>query len=208
VATGVRNRTYYAGDLRRDLLDTALAVVVEAGPAALSLRDLARRLGVSHAAPANHFLDKRALFTALATEAHVLLGQEMAEAVANAPSGDPLARLAATGRAYLAFAREHPGHFVVMWQEDMQDRADPALATAAASTFSTLVTLAHEVRGGVLSDQDPVTVALFAWSFAHGIADLSAGGALNDLPGAQDPAARDERLVDLLLAVLRGGGTG
>ena len=65
-ATRRANPTYYGGDLRRDLLDTALELIDQEGPSAVSLRSLARRLGVSHAAPANHFPDKAALFTAIA----------------------------------------------------------------------------------------------------------------------------------------------
>jgi AcrR family transcriptional regulator len=67
------NPTYYDGDLRRDLLDTALELVAREGPSAVSLRSLARRLGVSHAAPANHFPDKASLFTAIAIEGFRLL---------------------------------------------------------------------------------------------------------------------------------------
>lgn len=205
-----RNRTYYAGDLRRDLIDTALVAVVESGPANVSLRDLARRLGVSHAAPKNHFADKRALFTALATEAHLRLARYLDDAVDAVPDRDPMRRLVAGGRAYLRFARENPGHFAVMWQEDVQDRSDADLAAASARTFGPLVALAAEVSAGgagVLAGQDPVRVALVAWAFAHGVADLSAGGALDDLPGSDDPGRRDEEMLDLVEAMFRRAAT-
>ena len=79
----------YGGDLRRDLLDAALELIAREGPSSVSLRWLARRLGVSHAAPANHFPDKAALFTAIATEGFELLGAAIT---------------GATGRAYTGFA--------------------------------------------------------------------------------------------------------
>lgn len=203
-----RNRTYYAGDLRRDLIEAALAAVVESGPANVSLRDLSRRLGVSHAAPKNHFADKKALFTTLATEAHRRLAGYIDDAVDAVPDGDPMRRLVAGGRAYLRFARENPGHFAVMWQEDVQDRSDPALVEASARTFGPLVALAAEVGGGgVLAGQDPVRVALVAWAFAHGVADLSAGGALDDLPGSDDPTRRDGEMLDLVEAMFRRAAT-
>lgn len=205
-----RNRTYYAGDLRRDLIDAALAAVVESGPANVSLRDLARRLGVSHAAPKNHFADKKALFTTLATEAHRRLAGYIDDAVDALPDGDAMRRLVAGGRAYLRFARENPGYFAVMWQEDVQDRSDPALVEASARTFGPLVGLAAEVSAGpagVLAGQDPVRVALVAWAFAHGVADLSAGGALDDLPGSADPARRDEEMLDLVESMFRRAAT-
>ncbi len=207
-ASASRNRTYYAGDLRRDLMDTALAAIVESGPANVSLRDLARRLGVSHAAPKNHFADKRALFTVLATEAHERLADSIDVAVAAVSADDPLRRLVASGRAYLRFAREYPGHFAVMWREDMQDRSDSALLDASSRTFGPLVALGSDVSAssdGALAGHDPVRVALVAWAVAHGIADLSSGGALDDLPGSDDPARRDDEILDLVETVLRGG---
>ena len=81
-----RNATYYAGDLRRDLLDAALQVVATEGPSAVNLRALARDIGVSHAAPANHFPDKTAVFTAIAQEGFELLGQAMAAAADAVPA--------------------------------------------------------------------------------------------------------------------------
>jgi AcrR family transcriptional regulator len=203
MTSGAGLRARYPGDLRGDLMAAALDAVRETGVAHVSLRDLARRLGVSHAAPKNHFPDKRALFTALATEAHEILATELGAAVAEVPADDALARLMAGGRAYLRFAREHRGHFAVMWQEDLQDRSDPALLGASARTFGLLVELAAQVSGGVLAGRDPVLVALLAWSLAHGVADLSSGGALDDVPGTPDPVARDTALLDLMTEVLR-----
>src|SRR5918995_4734728 len=95
-----RNATYYAGDLRRDLLDAALDVVATEGPSAVNLRALARQLGVSHAAPANHFADKTAVFTAIAREGFELLGQAMDHAVTAVPAEQPgRARVGASGQA-------------------------------------------------------------------------------------------------------------
>src|SRR4051794_9774768 len=95
----------YAGDLRRDLMDAALAVVAADGPAAVSLRALARQLGVSHAAPAKHFASKQALFGALAAEGFELLTSAMRGALAELPADATAAdRLAATGRGYVGFA--------------------------------------------------------------------------------------------------------
>src|SRR6478735_8486990 len=73
-------RPYHHGDLRRAILSAALDVIATEGPSALSLRDLARRAGVSHAAPAHHFKDRTGLLTAIAAEGHALLSDELAEA--------------------------------------------------------------------------------------------------------------------------------
>lgn len=93
-----RNATYYTGDLRRDLLDAALAVIATEGSAAVNLRALARQLGVSHAAPANHFADRTGIFTAIAQEGFELMGRALARAVAEVGDDQPAAaRSAATG---------------------------------------------------------------------------------------------------------------
>lgn len=197
-----RNRTYYAGDLRRELLEAAVAAVSEVGPAHVSLRDLARRVGVSHAAPKNHFADKQALFTAVAVEAHTMLELALDAAVARA-GADPVDRFAASGHGYLGFAREHPGHFAVMWREDLIDSSDPALAEASQQTFALLVDLAAAVATGPLRGRDPVQVAVTAWALAHGLADLRAAGALDDLPGADDATTRDAEVVDVMVGLLR-----
>ncbi|MGB7447508.1 MAG: TetR/AcrR family transcriptional regulator [Ornithinimicrobium sp.] len=205
-----RKRVYYAGDLRRDLLDAALVAATESGPSHVSLRDLARRLGVSHAAPKNHFADKRALFTALAAEAHQGLADSMDDAMRRADAEDPVQRLLAAGRAYLHFARQNPGYFTVMWQEDLHDRTDTALLAASERTFGSLLALAGEVttspRNGALEGQDPVAVALLAWTLVHGLADLSAGGALDDVPGPHDPHQWDEVLLGFVQGLLNGRG--
>lgn len=203
-----RNRTYYSGDLRRELIDAAVAAVSEVGPARVSLRDLARRVGVSHAAPKNHFADKKALYTAVAVEAHSMLEARL-HAEVSVAGEDPVDRFAAGGHGYLRFAREHPGHFAVMWREDLIDSSEPALAAASKGTFELLVELAAAVASGpALQGRDPVQVAVTAWALAHGLAYLRAGGALDDLPGADDAAARDAEVVDVMVALLRAAGAG
>ena len=180
MVTRQANPTYYGGDLRRDLLDAALATIAEEGPSAVSLRSLARRLGVSHAAPANHFPDKAALFTAIAVEGFTLLGQAMAGAVAelgpDAPAGQ---RFRAAGRAYTGFALAHPAHFAVMWQRDLLHQDDPALAAAGDATFELLLGGVRDLQaGGWAPGADPQAVAYLAWSVVHGLASLWLGGSL------------------------------
>ena len=178
-----RNRTYYSGDLRRDLLDAALAVVASDGPAAVNLRALARELGVSHAAPANHFVDKTAVFTAIAQEGFELLGQAMTEALAAVPAEEPgRARVGATGQAYLRFALEHRSHFEVMWRTDLCRRDEPALQTAADATFDQLLDAVRAGQAdGWATGADERSVAYLAWSAVHGLAVLWLNGPLQGL---------------------------
>jgi AcrR family transcriptional regulator len=176
----VVNPTYYGGDLRRDLLEEALALIAAEGPSAVSLRSLARRLGVSHAAPANHFPDKAALFTAIAVEGFELLTAAIEDSVRRAgPDASAAQRFGAAGRAYAGFALAHPAHFAVMWQRDLLHRDDPALVAAGDATFALLLGGVREVQAeGGAPGADPEIVAYLAWSTVHGLAALWLGGPL------------------------------
>ncbi|MCW3815324.1 TetR/AcrR family transcriptional regulator [Micromonospora sp. DR5-3] len=170
-------RAYHHGDLRRALLDAAVQAIGEAGPAALSLRDLARRAGVSHAAPAHHFGDKTGLLTALAAEGFALLADELDRA------GDDLLE---AGVAYVRFAVAHRAHFEVMFSPDLHRVDDPALVAARTRAGAAL-------RGGVATvatpSAEPERDALAAWSIVHGFATLWLAGALPASVGPDPEAA-------------------
>lgn len=168
-------RTYHHGDLRRAVLTAALAVIRTEGPAALSLRDLARRAGVSHAAPAHHFKDRTGLLTAIATEGYELF----ADALAAAPD------LRERGVRYVRFAAEHPAHFQVMFQPDLHRADDPALIAAKERATA-------ELRAGVTAlpssgGDDARLTGVAAWSLAHGFATLLLSGNLSGAVGDRDP---------------------
>src|SRR5918995_5895636 len=117
-------RPYHHGDLPRALLEAAVEAIEEVGPAALSLRDLARRAGVSHAAPAHHFGDKAGLLTAVAAQGYQLLADTLT--AARQRSADFLE----VGVAYVRFAVDHRAHFEVMFRPDLYRPDDPEVAIA------------------------------------------------------------------------------
>lgn len=199
-----RNATYYLGDLRRDLLDAALRVVEADGPSAVTLRALARELGVSHAAPANHFPDKTALFTALAVEGFELLERSMVQAVAAlGDDAGAVDRLQAAGTAYMLFATAHRAHFAVMWRNDLLHGDDPRLAAAGDATLQQLVGGVHAAQAeGWAAGADPRTVAYLAWSTIHGLAALWLGGPLQDQDDRPFEQVADS--VSVLLAAALG----
>jgi AcrR family transcriptional regulator len=174
------NPTYYDGDLRHDLLEEALELVAQEGPSAVSLRSLARRLGVSHAAPANHFPDKASLFTAIAVEGFRLLAAAIEDGARRlGPDATAGQRFRAAGHAYTSFAVCHPAHFAVMWQRDLLHQGDPELAAAGDTTFELLLEGVRDAQAeGWAPGGDPQTVALLAWSVVHGLAALWLGGSL------------------------------
>lgn len=162
--------TYHHGDLPRALLRAAAEAIADDGADGLSLRDLARRAGVSHAAPAHHFGSRRGLLAALAVEGQDLLTEALEAAL---PSG--FERVAV---AYVRFAAEHPGHFAVLHRSDLLDVDDPMLIAARSRTDQVLERGILMLSGDQRGELDLHEAKLAAWSLVQGIAALAASGAL------------------------------
>jgi AcrR family transcriptional regulator len=165
-------RPYHHGDLRAALIAAALEAITEHGAANLSLRDLARRAGVSHAAPAHHFGDKTGLLTAVAAEGYQLLAEATSAAWRRTGS------FLEAGVAYVRFAITHPAHFAVMFRPDLYRADDPALATARAQARAALEQPAGKTAEA--ASGEPGTAALAGWALMHGLATLWLTGNLAD----------------------------
>ncbi|MCX5391165.1 TetR/AcrR family transcriptional regulator [Streptomyces sp. NBC_00094] len=177
-------KTYHHGDLRQSVLAAALDVIAAEGPGALSLRDLARRAGVSHAAPAHHFKDRAGLLTAIATEGYDLL----AAALAAAPE------LRERGVRYVRFATDHPAHFQVMFQPELLRTDDPELLAAKERASA-------ELRAGVAglrTAPDARAAGIAAWSLAHGFATLLLTRNVDAALDGRDPEEYFRSLTGLL----------
>ena len=182
-------RPYHHGNLRATLLDAALDAVREHGPSGWSLRDLARRAGVSHAAPTHHFGDKRGLLTAIATAGYRELAAGLETAWAQTGS------FREVGVAYVRFAIEHRAAFEVMFRPDLLHRTDPELEAAMAASTRRLYGPMGDAatKDGARRDGfDALPAALAAWSLVHGFATLWLAGNLPSAIG-DDPeqAARE-----------------
>jgi AcrR family transcriptional regulator len=177
--TGTEPSTaYHHGDLRSALLQAAVQEISTAGVAHLSLRELARRAGVSHAAPAHHFGDKTGLLTALATEGFRIL-HEHTSPVLGRP--DALVR---AGEQYVAFALAHPAHFSVMFDPHLLRMGDAALNAERNLAFDNFFTAVQQTTG--TEDAEQVALqAMAAWSVVHGVAVLWLQG---NLPYPTDAA--------------------
>jgi AcrR family transcriptional regulator len=192
---------YHHGDLCRALLRSAEKLLGRVGPAALSLREIARAAGVSHNAPYRHFTDRDALLAALAAEGFRRLAAALAEAAAPAP---PQGRLQAAGRAYLAFARANPALYLLMFGPGLRKTGHPDLQAAALSALEAL-------RGAVADSGAPPAGsdaarrgAVGAWALVHGLAHLVADGQLADDLVADGGAALAETVLAAYAAGLRG----
>ena len=166
-------RPYHHGDLRPALLRAAVKTITEAGPAAMSLREVARRAGVTHAAAAYHFGDKAGLFAAIAAEGYRELGEAL-RAAAEARRG-----FLEMGVAYVRFAVSHRAHFEVMYRPELYRPDDADVREARAATAVLLY-------GSASPDSGQLTAGVAAWSLVHGLATLWLNGNLPERLG-HDP---------------------
>jgi len=172
-----RARRYHHGNLKETLIESALGLIAEVGPLAFTLREVARRAGVSHNAPYRHFHDRSDLLAAVAAEGFDRLTESMNQAVASGRT--PLEQLRLAGRGYVAFALRWPEHFAVMFDFPLPRGEYPALAAAGARAFAVLADLVRSSQTvGALREGDAMQYALLAWSLVHGIAKLAIGGQL------------------------------
>ncbi|MFL5575663.1 MAG: TetR/AcrR family transcriptional regulator [Gemmatimonadaceae bacterium] len=182
-------RPYHHGNLRRALLDEALATIRAEGVGGVTLRAIGARLGVSRSALYRHFADKRALLAAVATEGFRTLRQQLVTAWEAGDRGDDAFR--SMGVAYIRFAVANPSHYRVMFGGSVDPRAeDPELAAEAQGAFQALVdALAALQRDAVVRGDDSVLMARYVWALVHGLAMLGIDGRLPE-PGAVEALMR------------------
>ena len=171
-----KKRPYHHGNLRQALIDAALELIEERGVSALTLREVARQVGVTHAAPQRHFADRAALVAAVAEQGFRGLAAHVAAVRGSART--PAQRLRALGVAYVEYALAHPAHLRVMFSPEVADKSrHPELAAAAQAVHGTLVEqIANGQRQGSVAAGDPDELSFAAWSMVHGCAVLLIDG--------------------------------
>jgi AcrR family transcriptional regulator len=172
-------RKYHHGDLWRGLIDAALALIAEGELRTFSLREVARRAGVTAAAPYHHFKDKAALLAAVAEEGFVALCGRLEAALAAVPSDDPRGRFKALARAYLEFARARPAHYRVMFLPELKSQKEPSSFHTAADRTLQVVAKEVEMAAPQASPQEVMTRTVLIWSIGHGLASLWNDGVLD-----------------------------
>ncbi len=173
MAKSDRETPYHHGDLRQALIDGALALINEKKDArTLSLREVARRAGVSNAAPYRHFADKDALLAALAEKGFRMLTDFLRDGVDSVE--DPLLGLQASGVAYVRFAIAHPSYYRVMFSAFQPGESTcPELSEAGQASFAVLVeAIVAAQAAGKAKSGDPQQLAWVAWALVHGLAML------------------------------------
>jgi AcrR family transcriptional regulator len=175
----VPERPYHHGNLKPALLKAAVGLIAEVGPAAFTLREVARRAGISHNAPYRHFKEKDELLAAVAAEGFARLADALSKPEKGSRAHGPnpaLRRFLDSGKAYVRFALRSPEHLLVMFDWPLVPDRYPELSAAAQRAFSILVGFVEAAqREGSLPNGDPIAAACIAWSLVHGVAKLAIG---------------------------------
>jgi len=173
----VPKRSYHHGNLRQVLLDAGVALIGEVGPKGFTIREVARRAGVSHNAPYRHFQSKEELLAVIAAEGFERLALAMKEHAASGVTA--VERLRLCGCGYVDFALRWPQHFVVMFDLPSVPGQHPRREIVGKNAFETLLEfIIDSQKQGSLPRGDPLPLALMAWSLVHGIAKLATSGNL------------------------------
>ena len=183
---------YHHGDLRNALIQAATTVLVEKSAAALSLREVARVAGVSHAAPYRHFRDKAALLRVLAQGGFERLTAAINTAAENSPH-NPEQKLIEAGVAYVRNALQHPEITRLMFAATIEPPQDRAYLVASAASYEALLDIIREgIEQGSFRQQPPQQLVLVAWASMHGLAMLAVASLL-------EVDMDDEQALDTLI---------
>jgi len=195
--TATTSRPYHHGNLRSALLSRAERTLRDGGVEQLSLRELARQIGVSHAAPRRHFADKQALLDALAQDGFERLGRDLREAM-EAAGGAFHARLLALATTYVRFATRHAALLELMFAGKHRPGAADSLREAGERAFEAPFALITEAQAaGDVVPGDPERVSMVAWAALQGLAALVNSGMV-------DHAALDDVVADVVERLVLG----
>lgn len=196
-------RGYHHGNLRQALVDAALTLIEEKGPTGFTLSEAAKQAGVTPAAVYRHFEGREDLIAEAARQGYEVFADLMDYAY---KKGQPsaLASFESTGRAYLAFARKYPGHYVAMFESGISVNRTPELAMLSGRALGVLERAAIELSAHIPPDRRPPAqmVSAHIWAMCHGVVELFARGS----PGTKSPFPPEDLLESGIGVYLRGLG--
>jgi AcrR family transcriptional regulator len=196
-------RGYHHGNLRQALIDAALELIEFKGPTGFTLSEAAKQAGVTPAAVYRHFEGRDDLIAEAARQGFEMFADLMQYAY---DTGQPsaLAAFEATGRAYLAFARKHPGHYIAMFESGISLNRTPELAAASAQARKVLERAAADLSQHIPPDKRPPAsmVSAHIWALSHGVVELFSRGS----PGTKSPFPPEQLLESGIGIYLRGLG--
>ncbi|QUJ77598.1 TetR/AcrR family transcriptional regulator [Sulfitobacter albidus] len=196
-------RGYHHGNLRQALVDAALALIEQKGPTGFTLSQAAKEAGVTPAAVYRHYDGRDDLIAEAALQGYEMFGELMEHAY---QTGQPsaLAAFEATGRAYLAFARKYPGHYIAMFESGLSINRTPELAVAAGRANGVLEKAAGDLSQHIPAEKRPPAAMFSAhiWAMSHGVVELFA----RNSPGRASPFPPEDLLESGIGIYLRGLG--
>ncbi|OZG70782.1 TetR family transcriptional regulator [Hahella sp. CCB-MM4] len=193
-------QSYHHGNLRQELVEKALDQLKQVGPDKVSLRALAREIGVSQTAPYRHFSDKNALLAAIAAQGYNELNRVTIKACGDCR--DAPEKMIQAGLAYILFARQNPELYKLMFGPVIECPLEyPDLAEAGQASFQVILAICEEgVQAGLFTNQDASLIAHSTWAMVHGIASLWIDG-MYQCTGRQHD---DSLITDSLKLALHG----
>jgi AcrR family transcriptional regulator len=196
-------RGYHHGNLRQALVEAALVLIEQKGPTGWTLSEAAKNAGVTPAAVYRHFEGREDLIAEGARQGHEIFADLM-EFAFNEGKPTALAAFEATGRAYLAFARKYPGHYMAMFESGLSANQTPELAAAASKSRDVLERAAEALSEHIPPGKRPPPSMFSAhiWALSHGVVELFARGR----PGGNAPFPPEDLLESGIGIYLRGLG--
>ncbi|MDO6591592.1 TetR/AcrR family transcriptional regulator [Loktanella sp. D2R18] len=196
-------RGYHHGNLRKALISGCLTLIEKRGPTGFTLSEAAREAGVTPAAVYRHFDGREDLIAAAAQQGYEMFGDAMEIAYGNGQPSD-LAAFERTGRAYLTFARDHPGYYIAMFESGISMHRSTQLHAAATRAMGVLEKAAEELSQHIPADRRPPPQMFSAhiWALSHGVVELFARGN----PGSKSPFSPEDLLESGIGIYLRGLG--
>lgn len=199
-------RGYHHGNLVEALIEATITLIEEKGVENLTVRDVAKKAGVSSGAPFRHFASKTALLTAVAEQAMARLTASVGTALAEVPDGRPLDRLHAMGRAYLGWALENPTHFQIISSRTLIDfRSSERLVKENEDLRLIMIALIGQAQanGELRSDIEANDLLVSARGFAYGIARMWVDGHYSEWKITRPPAEQMDRALHMFFTLLR-----
>jgi AcrR family transcriptional regulator len=198
-----KKRGYHHGNLRQALVEAALELTREKGPTGFTLSEAAKQAGVTPAAVYRHFEGREDLIAEAARQGYEIFADVMQYAY---DTGQPsaLSAFEATGRAYLAFARKYPGHYIAMFESGISVNRTPELAAVSMRARGVLEQAAEDLNQHIPIDKRPPASMFSAhiWAMSHGVVELFA----RNSPGTQSPFPPEDLLESAIGIYLRGLG--
>ncbi|CAM5474993.1 DNA-binding transcriptional repressor FabR OS=Afipia felis OX=1035 GN=NCTC12722_03528 PE=4 SV=1 [Afipia felis] len=202
---GRREGGYHHGNLKEALIEAALDLIAQKGPAGFTFAEAARSAGVSPAAPYRHFRDRDELLASIAQQGFELFEKRLSAAWDDGRP-DTFTAFSRVGKAYLAFAREHPAYYSAMFESGLPLQDNPALLIASERAFA-IIRAAAERLVALAPPNVPrppaMMMALHIWSLSHGIASLFGKG---DAASRKLPMSAEDLLEAGVLVYLKGLG--